>query len=413
MRVPSAVVDLARACQAAGGRAWLVGGCVRDDLLGLPLKDVDIEVHGLPAPALEAVLRGLGKVNQVGRSFGVYKLTVGRHTLDVSLPRRDSNVGPGHRGIRVEGDPEMGVVEAARRRDLTINAMLEDPLTGEVADPFGGRADLEARLLRAVDAATFLEDPLRALRVVQFAGRFGFQADPELIALCRRAPLDELPAERVWGELEKLLLRSPRPSVGLRVARQAQVLRRVLPEVDACPAGAVDAAVDRAALERDQAGPAPRPLALMLGALLHGLDPAAAQAALDRLQVHTLARYPLRERVLGVVGAWPQVAAPATDTTLRSLAETHPLDLLCRLAWAASGEPDARAALARAQVLGIAEQPLPLLLQGRDLRDLGARPGPLMGRILAEIRRAQVEGRVGTMEQALDLARQLLARPDA
>ncbi|MCK6502305.1 hypothetical protein L6R53_02720 [Myxococcota bacterium] len=411
MPSPNALRSLALACRDAGGRAWLVGGSVRDTLLGLPCKDLDVEVHGLPAPTLLRLLRRLGRVNEVGRSFGVYKLSVAGGTLDVSLPRRDSNAGPGHRGIQVEGDPHMGVVEAARRRDLTINAMLQDPITGEVLDPFGGRADLAAGRLRAVDPATFLDDPLRALRVVQFAGRFGFDPDEELVELCRRAPLAELPAERVMGEVEKLLLRSARPSRGLAVARRAAVLARILPEVDACPAGAVDAAVDRAAAQRDQAGAEPRPLALMLGALLHRVPVPQVDPCLDRLRVHRSLRFPLRDRVRGAVAAWPSLVGTPSDTHLRELAETEEVGLVCRVAHAASGSPAPLAALERARRLGIEDRPLPRLVQGRDLHPLGIEPGPEMGALLELVRRAQLDGRVGTAQEAVALVAHQLADP--
>ena len=149
------VVRLALAVRKAGGRALLVGGWVRDRALGIQSKDLDVEVHSLDEDRLAEILRRMGRVNVVGRSFGVYKLTVGAHTLDVSLPRRDSKVGPGHRGIAISGDPHMGIVEAARRRDLTVNAMLYDPLTGETLDPHGGLVDLAARRLREVDCARF------------------------------------------------------------------------------------------------------------------------------------------------------------------------------------------------------------------------------------------------------------------
>lgn len=409
MTEPDALTSLARACQQAGGRAWLVGGSVRDALMGLPAKDLDVEVHGLSASVLLRLLRRLGQVNEVGRSFGVYKLTAAGQTLDVSLPRRDSNAGPGHRGIQVEGDPHMGIVDAARRRDLTINAMLQDPLTGQVEDPFDGRRDLQAGRLRAVDAATFLDDPLRALRVVQFAGRFGFQPDPELVDLCRRAPLAELPAERILGELEKLLLRSPRPSVGLQIGRRTAVLARVLPELERAPAEAVDAAVDRAATHREQVGAEPRPLALMLGALLHLLEVEAVDACLDRLRVHRSLRYPLRDRVRGAVQGWPRVAHGPDDQTLRELAETEEVGLVCRVAWAATGRPEPLAALDRARLLGVEEQPLPRLVQGRDLRALGVEPGPALGALLDLVRRAQLEGRVGTTQEAVRLLHQHLA----
>ena len=141
----------------------------------------------------------------MGESFTVFKLD----TLDVSLPRRESKVGRGHRGFVVVGDPHMSPAEAARRRDFTLNAVAWDPIADEIIDPFGGLADLDARVLRLVDRTTFADDSLRVLRAMQFAGRFALTVDPATAAVCRAIALDDLPRERVWGEIEKLLLKAP------------------------------------------------------------------------------------------------------------------------------------------------------------------------------------------------------------
>ncbi|HVF92554.1 MAG TPA: hypothetical protein VNH22_20975, partial [Blastocatellia bacterium] len=170
------VLVICEAVREAGGKAMLVGGSVRDHLLGIESKDYDIEVYGLEPARLRRVLDRVATVNTVGEHFAVYKLAFGsdseRFEIDVSLPRRESRSGRGHRGFIIEGDPSMSFEEAARRRDFTVNAILLDPLAGEVIDPFGGRADLERRLLRAVAPETFIEDSLRVLRAVQFAARF-------------------------------------------------------------------------------------------------------------------------------------------------------------------------------------------------------------------------------------------------
>src|SRR5262249_39442536 len=197
---------LARAIAArvgeAGGRALVVGGWVRDRLLGRPSKDLDVEVFGLTADRLRALLAEFGSVNAVGESFTVCKVA----GVDVSLPRRESKIGPGHKGFEVVGDPELPVAAAARRRDFTINAIAWDPLPGEYADTWHGRQDRGARSLRAVDARTFADDSLRVLRGGQFAARFELEVDAGTRALLARIPLDDLPAERIWGEFEKLLL---------------------------------------------------------------------------------------------------------------------------------------------------------------------------------------------------------------
>src|SRR3954469_2455984 len=182
--------DRARAIAAsihdAGGRALIVGGWVRDRLMGRDSKDVDLEVFGLASKRVRTLLEALGQVEAVGESFQVYKTG----DIDVSLPRRESKSGRGHRGFEVTGDPDMTFEEAARRRDFRVNAIGWDPLTGEYLDPYDGQGDLQRRILRAVDPATFAEDSLRALRAVQFAARFGFAVDTGTQELCRSIALD-------------------------------------------------------------------------------------------------------------------------------------------------------------------------------------------------------------------------------
>src|SRR6266849_84699 len=178
--------DIATAVRDAGGRALIVGGWVRDHLMGRDSKDIDFEVYGLPSERVRVVLESLGRVEAVGESFQVYKAG----DIDVSLPRRESKSGPGHRGFDVTGDPTMSVEEAARRRDFTVNAIAWDPLSDRYLDPYDGRGDLDRRLLRVVDPATFADDSLRALRAVQFAARFEFTLDAESLELCRAMPLD-------------------------------------------------------------------------------------------------------------------------------------------------------------------------------------------------------------------------------
>ena len=223
-------VAIAKSVRDAGGRAVVVGGWVRDHLLGLRSKDVDIEVFGLDVKRLEALLAGFGNVHAVGRAFGAFR--VGGIDADFSLPRRDSKRGPGHRGFDVAPDPSLDFTEAARRRDLTVNSIGIDPLTGEVLDPHGGRRDLERRVLRATDPARFPEDPLRGLRVAQLAARLEMTPDEELVALCRSLDLNELSGERVFDEFRKLLLRAAKPSIGFTVIENTAQLR-FFPELDA------------------------------------------------------------------------------------------------------------------------------------------------------------------------------------
>src|SRR5947207_7988465 len=208
--VPENVPALSRAVRDAGGRALLVGGCVRDLLMNTQPKDWDVEVYGVEPAKLRALLDQFGPVNVVGEAFTVYKLGP---ELDVSLPRRERKAGRGHRAFIIEGDPSMTIEDAARRRDFTVNAILQDPLTGEIIDPFAGREDIKSKTLRAVSGATFSEDSLRVLRAGQLAARFEFDIEPETVALCRRIDVDDLRAEAIRVGVEKSLLRAERESI--------------------------------------------------------------------------------------------------------------------------------------------------------------------------------------------------------
>lgn len=398
MTVPRRVVALAAACAAAGGRAWLVGGCVRDDLRGEPVKDIDVEVHGLSAEDLVHALRRVGHARQVGRSFSVWKLRDGSGDIDVALPRGD-----------LPAAPEAALMEALRHRDLTVNALARDPLSGALVDPYGGQQDLADRRLREVDPRTFLDDPVRALRAVQLASRLGFTLAPSLVALCRQAPLQGTPSERIWIEVEKWLLRSPAPSVGLRLGQQTGVWGQVLPEVAALDPDAASAALDRAATRRDTL-PEPRGLALLLGALLHQATEAAAIATLDRLGVYTWAGYPLRAALQIAVGRWPELTAARTDPELRLLAEDAEIALVAEIAWAATGARVALDNRARAEALGAGYGPLPPLLYGRDLQRIGVPSGPEMGKLLREVRAAQIQGTVLSPDQALTWVQERLRK---
>ncbi|MFN5560863.1 MAG: polynucleotide adenylyltransferase, partial [Opitutaceae bacterium] len=184
------------------GRPRLVGGCVRDWLMGIASKDFDVEVGGVDFPTLHQALAPLGATDVVGRSFGVIKVrTRDGREYDFSLPRRESKTGAGHRGFAVAPDPSLSDADAAARRDFTLNAIAWDPFTESLIDPLNGVADLKARVLRHASPA-FVEDPLRVLRGMQFAARFDLTLAPETAALCRSIvdTYAELPVERVWHE---------------------------------------------------------------------------------------------------------------------------------------------------------------------------------------------------------------------
>jgi len=448
---------VAEAAAAAGGRALIVGGWVRDRLRGTPSKDIDIEVFGIPQDRLPSLLEPMGRVEPVGQSFPVYKLVPpggSAGDIDVALPRRESKRGRGHKGFEVQGDPSMSIAEAARRRDFTVNAIAWDPLTDVYEDPFDGRGDLAHRLLRAVDPGTFADDSLRALRAVQFAARFEFALDDRTAALCRQLALDDLPAERIWGEIEKLLLHAGRPSIGFRLALDLGVLRQILPELlplvgceqepEWHPEGDVWThtlmVIDKA---RELNGDLDRPqrITIMLGAVCHdlGKPPTTAlidgrirsldheQAGveptlslLDRLNIHTVDGFEVRAQVVGLVahhlkpGAFRK-AANVTDGAFRRLAQKVDLELLARLARAdclgRTGDFDCTAMdwfLERARALGVEHRPPAPLLLGRHVLALGLPPGPRVGEILRQVYEKQLDGEITSVEAGIDEARRLL-----
>ena len=214
-----------------GGRTFYVGGFVRDKILGIENKDMDIEVHGIEPEVLREILSEVGEPMSYGSSFGVYSLK--GYDIDIAMPRKEHATGKGHRDFEVFVDPFIGTAEAARRRDFTMNAVMEDVLTGELVDPFGGKQDLEKGIIRHIDSDTFVEDPLRVLRGAQFASRFGFNIADDTSDLFRSMDLSALSMERVEDELKKALLKGKKPSVFFEVLRSADGLDVWFPEVKA------------------------------------------------------------------------------------------------------------------------------------------------------------------------------------
>ena len=292
------VLNLAKKVNALGGRAYIVGGWTRDLVMlkqepGKPLpfvpfddvpdaKDIDIEVYGVSQADLEVILAKLGKVDLVGKSFGVYK----HGEFDISLPRTETKSGTGHKGFDIVPDPSLPPEQAVLRRDLTINAILYDPLTGTFMDPTGGMFDIETGTLRYVDRNTFGEDPLRVYRVMQFIGRFGFSPTTDLVRLCTEmvasGELDTLPRERVYEEFNKLLLRGVHPSLGLEFLLKIGAVEKYFPELYALRGSPQHPdwhregdvwnhtmlVIDSAVRERDNSS---SPAALMYAALCHDL----------------------------------------------------------------------------------------------------------------------------------------------
>ncbi|KAF0170474.1 MAG: tRNA nucleotidyltransferase (CCA-adding enzyme) [Limisphaerales bacterium] len=430
-------------------RAFLVGGCVRDALLGLAVKDFDVEVFGVSYERLARALKRWGRVDFVGQSFGVAKLTTGSGlAYDFAIPRRDRKVALGHKGFAVEFDADITPQEAASRRDFTINALMFDPRRGEVLDFFGGQEDLCERVLRHTSAA-FVEDPLRVLRGMQFASRFNLRAAPETIALCRsiKASFGELAVERVGDEWFKWAVKSAVPSVGLRFLADTEWIEH-FPEIAALrgtpqdpewhPEGDVfthtahccDALVK---LPEWQAADEAARIAWMLAVLAHDFGkPAVTHEALrdGRMRIvspgheeggvepalrfleRIHAPHAIRDRVPPLVANHLAHLQPVTDRAVRRLAkrlEPETIAGLCVIVTADhNGRPPkplcvpegVKALLAKAEELRVQDSAPKPILQGRHLIAAGMKPGKEFKAILHEAFEAQLEGQFGDLEGA-------------
>ncbi len=307
---------IANRVQEAGGRAYYVGGFVRDRLLGIRSKDVDIEIHGITPDRLISILKEFGEPLSFGQSFGIYSLP--GQDIDIAMPRRERASGAsegsarGHRDFEIEVDPFLGTYEAAKRRDFTFNALMEDVLTGDIIDHFGGMDDLRAGVIRHIDDKTFVEDPLRVLRAAQFAARFEMTPAPETVELCRSIDLSALSRERVEEELRKALLKADKPSIFFNVLREMDQLSVWFRELEQLigieqdpvfhPEGDVwihtMEVIDRAAAFRDKVSD---PYAFMLLALTHDLGKiTATEFVKGRIHAyeHEIQGVPLAETLL-------------------------------------------------------------------------------------------------------------------
>ena len=435
---------VAELVRRAGGRALLVGGCVRDELLGREPKDFDIECFGISAPDLQAALGAEFELDLVGMSFGVIKLK--HHEIDVAMPRRETKLGLGHRAFGMEYDPTLTIEEASARRDFTVNAIYKDPLTGEILDPWNGRADLGKRILRHV-SPHFAEDPLRVLRGMQFMARFGLDPVPETVAICRGMTPEGLAPERLFGEWEKLLSKGVWISKGLNFLRDVGWVK-YYPELEALigcrqdpewhPEGDVWnhtlCCLDAFAAMRDERRETEdENLVVGLAVLCHdfgkpkctaydpvkkrirslGHDEEGVEPTLSFLRRLTNEERLLRE-VPPLVRLHMRPFAmwkdKSSDGAIRRLAaKVVRIDRLIRVAAADDAgrppfpsEPEPLQWLAReAERLRVADSAPKPLVQGRDLIALGMKPGVAFGRILKAAYEAQLDGRFLTHEDGV------------
>ena len=441
-------IRIAERVREAGGRALLVGGCVRDALLGLESKDVDIEVFGLPHAELERQLALDFTINHVGKSFGVLKIK--DFPIDVALPRRESKVGSGHKGFIVASEPEMSFAEAALRRDFSLNAISWDPLSGEIIDPCNGRRDLTAGVLRHT-SEKFIEDPLRVLRAMQFVARFALDVDPSTLALCRQLEPEGLPPERLFEEWKKLLIKGQKPSMGLNFLRDCGWVR-YYPELQALencpqdpewhPEGDVwihtllcldayvqerirdeweDSVVGFAVLCHDLG----KPLTTFCdkdgrirspGHAEEGLIP--ARSFLARLTQQRELIDSVLVLVLHHMRPIELYKARASDAAIRRLSQkvgridrlvrVDSADRRGRLPVKTDASPQGQWLLERAEALAVKDAAPQPLVQGRHLIDLGQSPGPSFKPLLQQCYEAQLDGQFCDLEHGLKFVQKLL-----
>lgn len=427
----------------AGGRTWLVGGCVRDLALGRHPRDLDLEIHGIPPGQVHRLLSEHFSVQFVGKAFGVFKL--GTLPIDIALPMNRPLDDVSIPRLLQQADPDMDIDEALARRDFTINAMAWDPDTLELRDPFDGRADLSHCRLRHV-SDRFGEDPLRVLRGMQLAARYDLTAAPETLALCRTLTQDHLPSERLWDEWRKLLLQGATPSTGLQWLRDCEWLR-FYPELAALrgcpqdpewhPEGDVWVhtlhCLDRFASERT--GHGEDDLIVGLGVLCHDFGkPATTKEEFGRITSrgheaegetptrHFLARLTnqtgLADDVVALVRGHLRPRqlydTRASDSAVRRLAkQVGRIDRLVRVARADhlgrppkpdDGFPAGLWLLEKARALAIERHAPAPIVMGRHLLELGIQPGPNMGKLLDACYEAQLDGVFSTLNEGLAYA---------
>lgn len=411
--LPGRLLKIAGDIREAGGRAFLVGGWVRDALLGKSCRDYDVEVYDMAQDALVPILSKYGRTNLVGKAFGVIHLAMKGLSLDFSFPRTESKVGYGHRGFVVHTDEKLSFKEAALRRDFTINAMGMELPELTLCDPYGGIEDLKRHTLKHVGPA-FAEDSLRILRGVQFASRFGCTLAPETVELCRTLSLDDLSVERLFEEFKKWLLKPGKPSLGLRAFLDIK-LDEYFPEINPFKGswetlGAIldNMAVLRSSNDKEDFLSEAQAMEFAFAALLCG----NADSSLKFLERITNETHLLKV-VPQLLSAYSNLETSIVEDipSLRRLAvRLGGLKLLCLLVkitpqeffddanfadklWAVANEND---------LLEAAPQPY---LTGKMLMDLGVKPGKQMGEIIKKSFELQLDGKITSAEAALEWAK--------
>jgi tRNA nucleotidyltransferase (CCA-adding enzyme) len=454
LKLPIILKTISKALEKYDAKAIVVGGAVRDHFLGFKSKDIDVEVYGLEdMDALVHILEDFGSVNLVGKSFGVLKFSHEEKEYDFSFPRRENKVDKGHRGFEVSTDGSMDFTQAARRRDFTLNALGYDIEEKSFMDPFGGLEDIKAKRLRCIDEVTFVEDPLRVYRAVQFCARFDYSLEEKTFALCNRMVeeglLCELAKERVYGEWRKLLLKAEKPSKGFELMRALGITNRYFPEIHALidtkqspvwhPEGdvwvhtmmCVDEMVQ---LCKNEVEDKTLHLKYMFAILCHDLGKATHTTVDEEGHIRSIGHeeagleptktlmYRLMDEHGFIQSLLPLVEhhlkpsqfyrAKSGNKAIRKLATKVNIEALIVVAKADFlGRTTPESLLRdykagawlqeRAEELKVKTKALEKLIQGRDLIALGLEPSPKFSLIIDEVYELQLEGKISEKDEAL------------
>ncbi len=393
-------------------RPIIIGGYVRDFLLHKTSKDIDVELYGIDSyEKLEKLLQEFGRVNSVGKSFGICKLQLAEYEVDFSFPRRDSKIAQGHRGFSVEVDTTLDFKSAAKRRDFTLNAIGFDVEKQRFLDPYEGRKDLHKGILKAVDSQTFQEDPLRVLRAVQMSARFSLQLSPDLLTLCiqmvKRGVLQELPKERILEEIKKLFFRSAKISQGFFLLEKLGTFTFFTP-LDTLNkqqiqniANSLDRFTHKEANKTN--------LSIMFALVCYYFTKEQTEEFLAHFTTDTK----LIKKVLLLIQHKEFFKhSQISDYDLYTLATKLPLEEYFLFLSAHTQEPSKvlhiKKLYKRAKKLQILKEKKPNLLQGKDLISLGLEPSKIFSHILDSAYKAQIQGKFTSKEDALKYVQKYL-----
>ena len=428
MKLPQIIKTISKILKKQNTKAIIVGGAVRDHFLDVASKDMDIEVYGLASiDDLELILKQYGSVTYVGKSFAVLKFTYKTEVYDFSFPRLETKTGQGHRGFSVNMDGNLDFLIASKRRDFRINALGYDIEKAQFIDPFGGLEDIKNKTLRHIDEVTFIEDPLRVYRAIQFSARFTYKLAEETLLLCKymveEGMLEELSKERVYSEWAKLLLKSTQPSYGFELMKKLGILKRYFPELytlvglkqSPLKKFEIDIwthtmlCVDAMARLVDENETLK--LQYMFAILCHHLGKDTKSFMCRLTNRHTFI-----EKILPLVEHYLKPSqfyeAQAKDSAIRKLATKVSIEELVVVAKAdflggTREEPSNKVyhagvwLLKKAKELNVDKKPLDNMIQGKDLIALGFMPSPKFKKILDSIYDLQLEGTLKSKDEAL------------